>query len=146
MKRRNLAWALLFLGIGAFIGLAVGRGESQLRVFDRGADRTERVFFEDTIRNQLIEEIVIENPDIPIPPVPPIPAVPPIPSGQAMPHEIVIERGFPFDNVFGLIGGLIRMTSNLLALLLIVIGAVLILRQRNQPVEKAPPETAVKPE
>ena len=60
-----------------------------------------------------------------------------------MPREIVVERGFPFIGVFSLIRGLIRWTGNLLAFLLIVIGAVLILRQRRHPLEKQPPETAV---
>jgi hypothetical protein len=144
MKRRNLAWALIFLGIGAFIGMALGRGASRISVFDRGGNRVERVVIENTIRDQLREEIVIEVP--PIPPVPPIPTIPPIPPVRMIPHEVVVERGFPFGGIFNLIGGLIRMTGNLLALLLIVIGVVLILRQRNQPVEKVPPETAVKPE
>jgi hypothetical protein len=150
MKRKNLAWALIFLGIGAFIGLALGRGSSRISVLERSADRVERVIIEDGVRSRVAEEIVIEVPRVPtvppVPTIPPIPTAPPITFERVTPHEVVVEHGFPPSGIFNLIGGLIRTVGNLLALLLIVIGAVLILRQRNQPVEKAPPETAVKPE
>jgi hypothetical protein len=150
MKRKRLtwaAWALIFLGIGAFVGLAVGRGASRVSLFGRSADRVERIIVEDGVRSQAAEEIVIEVPRIPpVPTIPPIPTVPPFPSVRVAPYEVVVERDFPSTGIFSLIGGLVRMAGNLLALLLIVIGAVLILRQRNQPVEKAPPDTAVQPE
>ena len=65
MKRRKLAWALLFLGIGLFVGLALGRGSSRISVLGRGADRIERVIVEDGVRSRFGEEIVIEVPPIP---------------------------------------------------------------------------------
>lgn len=67
----------------------------------------------------------------PVPPVPEIPPIPPIPDVPAAP--VVIHHGGP--NIFGFIGGMIRM---FFAVTFILIGVWLIVRRNRQPVEKSP--------
>jgi hypothetical protein len=101
---------------------------------DRGASRVERIVIEDEIRHGGHEEIVIEIPEIPK-----IPDLPPIPDIRMVPPKIIVERTAPSAGIFSMVREIIHLAGNLLALLLIVIGAVIIMRQRNQPAEKAPP-------
>ena len=135
MKGKFIAVALIFLGIGALVGMAVGRTSSRVHMFDRGASRVERVVIHDGLEIEGMEEIVVEIPEIP--------EMPPLPHIRPSPQEIIVEHG-PSGSIFGLIRDVIRWTANLLALLLIVIGAVLIMRQRNQLAEKAPPTPMTK--
>jgi hypothetical protein len=130
MKGKLVAVALIFLGIGALMGMAVGRASSRVSLFDRGASRVERIVVHDGLEVEGLEEIVVEIPEMP--------EMPPMPHIRTAPHEIVVEHG-PSGSIFNLIRGVVRTAANLLALLIIVIGVVIVMRQRNQPVEKAPP-------
>ena len=143
MKGKNVAIALIFLGIGAFIGMAFGRASGPSWVLNRG-DRVKRVVIQDGLRGEGREEIVVEIPEIPD--IPPIPEMPPIPNIRMHPPETIVERGTPSIGIFSLVREIIRWVGNLLALLLIVVGAALIMRQRNQPAEKAPPVPTPKTE
>jgi len=67
-----------------------------------------------------------------IPPVPPIPAVPDVPPVPPVP--VVVHHGNG-PNIFGFIGGMIRMVF---AVAFILIGVWLIVRRNRQPVEKSP--------
>lgn len=134
MNRKNVAFALVFLGIGALMGMVFARVTGPSWVVDRGASRVERIVMQDEIRHGGREEIVIEVPELPE-----IPEIPVIPEIRMSPPKIIVERSAPSAGIFSVVREIIHWAGNLLALLLIVIGAALIMRQRNQPAEKAPP-------
>jgi hypothetical protein len=142
MKGKFVAVALIFLGIGALMGMAVGRASSRVSLFDRGGSRVERIVVHDGLEIEGMEGFVVEIPELPempeMPELSEMPEMPPMPHIRTAPHEIVVEHG-PSGSIFSLIQGVVRTAANLLALLVIVIGVVIVMRQRNQPVEKAPP-------
>ncbi len=139
MKGRRLAIGLVLIGIGLLLGMGISRGFSRVLMIPGNMVGTavERVVIREDFLDRFEGSRRIRIPSIETIPTVPAPFSPRI----DFPERVTVTRhGFPFSTIFGFIGQMIRLASNLFALLLIVIGAFLILRQRNKIVEKSPPK------
>lgn len=133
----------LLMGIGLFIGLAIGADNNGgstviVRTDGRAADELAHNFeqrIEHQIQERIVEEINIPPiPEIPaIPEIPEIPAIPEIPSVPELRTNIHIVESTPsFWDVLNGIGTILA------SLMLIVLGGKILLRRRQVPKEKTP--------